>query len=135
MRQHLHSFVLAIALLGGVSLVSAQDARERAPSAATDQKGKLTEEQARAVAQTLQDKPSQTVPPGTKVEVGKKVPDILKLTPMPPEIFAVWPEARDVLYVRLPDRVVLVDPENEFGAQIILDSETTGGPATNNSKQ
>lgn len=123
MRRHPPSFVLAIALLGGVGLVSAQDA-------VTGQKGKLTEEQGRAVARTLQDKPSQTLPPGTKVEVGKKVPEILKLTPMPPEIFAVWPESRDVLYVRLPDRVVLVDPENEFGSQIILDTETTGAPGT-----
>jgi hypothetical protein len=53
---------------------------------------------------------------------------VLKLTRLPPEIFAVVPEAGDV-YVRLPDRVVLVDPDTRITAEIILASATIGVPA------
>jgi hypothetical protein len=134
MRRHFPFVLLAIVSPGSGGTAAAQGTQERALGAAASQQGKLTEEDGRAVARSLQDQPSQTLPPGTEVEIGKKVPVILKLTPMPPEIFAIWPEARDVLYVRLPDRVVLFDPETQTGSQIILDSETTGGPSGSSSK-
>ncbi len=135
MLRHFSFVWLVIVLMGSGGMAAAQNTREPPPGATTSQQGKLTEEQGRAVARSLQKQPAQTLPPGTEVEIGKKVPDTLSLMPMPPEIFAVWPEARDVLYVRLPDRVVLFDPETQTGWQIILDHETTGAAPSDNSEQ
>jgi hypothetical protein len=125
MRQHYRPFVFALAFLGGLGLAVAQNASSQAPGAAF----KLTEEQKRTIAQGLQDKDPQALPPGTQAEVGKKLPEVIKLRPMPPEIYAIVPEAQDVLYVRLPDRVVLLDPVTQISAEIILDRATTGNPA------
>jgi hypothetical protein len=86
----------------------------------------LTDEQKRTIAQGLKDKDPQTLPPGTQAEVGKKLPEVMKLRPMPPEIYAIVPESQDVLYVRLPDRVVLLDPVAQISADIILDRAAAG---------
>lgn len=125
MQQHFRSFAVAFAFLGGLGVAIAQNAPGQAPSVAS----KLTDEQKRTIAQGLKDKDEQTLPPGTQAEIGKKLPEVIKLRPMPPEIYAIVPESQDVLYVRLSDRVVLLDPVTQISADIILDRATTGNPA------
>ncbi|MEA2986869.1 MAG: hypothetical protein QOD94_3123 [Alphaproteobacteria bacterium] len=122
MRQHFRPFAFALAFLCGLGLAVAQNA----PNQATGAVSKLTDEQKRTIAQGLKDKDPQTLPPGTQAEVGKKLPEVMKLRPMPPEIYAIVPESQDVLYVRLPDRVVLLDPVAQISADIILDREAAG---------
>jgi hypothetical protein len=127
MRQYFRPFAFALAFLGGLGFAVAQNAPSQASSAASI----LTEDQKHTVAEALKDKEPQTLPPGTQAEVGKKLPDVIKLRLMPPEVYAIVPEAQDVLYVRLPDRVVLLDPVTQISADIILDRDraTTGSPA------
>ena len=127
MLQKTRPLAYALALLGGLGLAVAQNAPNQAGGTVSN----LTDDQKRTIAEGLKDREPQTLPPGTQAEVGKKLPDVIKLRPMPPEIYAIVPEAQDVLYVRLTDRVVLLDPVAQISADIILDRDraTTGSPA------
>jgi hypothetical protein len=125
MRQHFRAFAFALAFLGGLGLAVAQNVSDKASGTVS----KLTDDQKRTIAQGLKGKEPQTLPPGTQAEVGKKLPEVMKLRPMPPEIYAIVPESQDVLYVRLPDRVVLLDPVTQISADIILDRASNTGNA------
>jgi hypothetical protein len=127
MLQNARPLAYALALLGGLGLAVAQNAPNQASGAVSN----LTDDQKRTIVEGLKDKEPQALPPGTRAEVGKKLPEVIALRPMPPEIYAVVPEAQDVLYVRLPDRVVLLDPVTQISAVILLDRDrtTTGSPA------
>jgi hypothetical protein len=119
--------VLALAFIAGIGPATAQNAPSQPAGAAAGQKSPLTEEQKRAISQALKSEQPQTMPAGTQAQVGKKLPEVMKLRPLPPEVLAVVPDAPDVLYVRLPDRILLLDPHTQITAEIILDSATTSG--------
>jgi hypothetical protein len=36
------------------------------------------------------------------------------------------PEAKGLLFVKLPDRIVLIDPDTKLVTEIVMDSVTTG---------
>ncbi|KRR07330.1 hypothetical protein CQ12_00645 [Bradyrhizobium jicamae] len=40
------------------------------------------------------------------------------------------PETKNLLFVKLPDRIVLIDPDNKLVTQIVMDSATTGSSTT-----
>jgi hypothetical protein len=49
---------------------------------------------------------------------------------MPSNVTNQVPETKNLLFVKLPDRIVLIDPDNKLVTQIVMDSTTTGSSTT-----
>jgi hypothetical protein len=57
---------------------------------------------------------------------------------MPSNVTNQVPETKNLLFVKLPDRIVLIDPDNKLVTQIVTDNtgsstSNTGGSTTNTS--
>ena len=46
--------------------------------------------------------------------------------PMPNNVASDVPATRNLLFVKLPDRVLLIDPDSKAIAEILLAGDTTG---------
>ncbi len=111
---------IAVAILGSVSFAVAQ----RAPG---DQ---LTANQQQTVSQGLMSSPAQSAPPGEQPQVGNKLPDSMSAQSMPSNVTNQVPETKNPLFVKLPDRIVLIDPDNKLVTQIVMDNALTGSSTT-----
>jgi hypothetical protein len=47
--------------------------------------------------------------------------------PMPNNVASDVPETKKLLFIKLPDRVLLIDPDSKAIAEIVLAGDTTGG--------
>ena len=52
---------------------------------------------------------------------------------MPSNVTNQVPETKNLLFVKLPDRIVLIDPDNKLVTQIVTDNTTTGSSTTGSS--
>jgi hypothetical protein len=118
MRQHLRAGATAFALLATISLASAQRGQ------AVDQP--LTQQQQQSVSKGLANQPTDSAPTGYQGEVGAKVPDSMTAHQMPNNVASDVPATRNLLFVKLPDRVLLIDPDSKAIAEILLAGDTTG---------
>jgi hypothetical protein len=123
MHQLIRGGAIAVALLGSVSFAAAQ----RAPG---DVRPDLTANQQQAVSQGLASSPSQPAPSGEQPQVGNKLPDSMSAQSVPSNIIDQVPETMNLLFVKLPDRILLIDPDNKLVTQIVTDSATTGSSTT-----
>jgi hypothetical protein len=135
MDQLIRGGAIAVAILGTVSIAAAQ----QAPGSARPQ---LTSNQQHTVNDGLASSPSQSAPSGAQPHVGDKVPDSMSAQQMPNNVSDQVPQIKNLLFVKLPDRVVLIDPETKLVTEIVMnddDSATagsnTGGSTTNRSNQ
>jgi hypothetical protein len=74
--------------------------------------------------------------PGFNGQVGSKLPDSEKAQPLPSDVQAQVPEAKQLLFVKLPDRIVLIDPDSQAVTEIVMAPVTTGtgtAPTSGNS--
>jgi hypothetical protein len=46
---------------------------------------------------------------------------------MPSDVTNQVPEAKSLLFVKLPDRVLLIDPDTKMVSEIVMDSDSTTG--------
>jgi hypothetical protein len=104
MSQFIRAGVTTLAIFSSVSFAAAQ----RAGTANVD----LTPPQERMVSQGLASSPSQPMPSGVQS--------------MPSPVSDQVPEAKGLLFVKLPDRIVLIDPDTKLVTEIVMDSVTTG---------
>jgi hypothetical protein len=93
-------------------------AAQRAPSS------DLTPTQQRTVSQRLASSPSQAAP-SAQPQVGDKVPDSMTAQQLPGNVTDQVPEAKNLLFVKLPDRVILIDPDSKLVSEIVMDSDST----------
>jgi len=51
---------------------------------------------------------------------------------MPNNVSDQVPEAKQLLFVKLPDRIILIDPDTKLVSEIVMDSDsaTTGSNST-----
>jgi hypothetical protein len=118
MRQHLRAGATAFALLATISLASAQRGQ------GVDQP--LTQQQQQSVSNGLANQPTDSAPTGYQGQVGAKVPDSMTAHPMPNNVASDVPETKNLLFVKLPDRVLLIDPDSKTVSEILLTGDTTG---------
>jgi hypothetical protein len=132
MRTNLRAGTLVLAILGSVGFAAAQNA----PGNAQDNLN-LSQSQGRAVSQGLSSEPSQSAP-GYQGRVGSKPPASLSQQPMPDDVTAQVPETKDYLFVKLPDRILIIDPDSKTVAEVVAGPATTGsspdGAASPNSQ-
>lgn len=136
MQQQLRIGAITLALLGGISLAAAQGASTQEPSqmspssgmsGSTQGKLNLSSSQQQDLQQSLASQPTQSAPASFQAQVGEKIPSSLKAKSLPQTAQTKVPEAKDMVFVKLSDRVLLIDPVNQEIAEIIpLSGSTTG---------
>jgi hypothetical protein len=125
----LASAALALVFLGGALPAAAQTPRDSSTSSqgqAVQEKYKLTPSQEQNMMQTLRNEQTQNSPSGFDGRVGSKVPDSMSMRQLPNEAAAHAPQTKGLLFVRLPDRVLLIDPDEKAVVEIVADRATTG---------
>src|ERR1700716_302133 len=123
MHQLIRGGAIAIAIFGPIGFAAAQ----RTGSAQTE----LTANQQQTVSQGLATTPSPPTPSGEQAQVGKHVPDSMSPQAMPNNVTDQVPETKNLLFVKLPDRILLIDPDNKLVTQIVTDDTTTTGSNVN----
>lgn len=113
MRQQLRASAAVFALLASVSLASAQGGSQLSP------------QQQQSVSKGLANQPNDNAPTGYQGQVGTKTPDSMTAHPMPSNVTSDVPQAKNLLFVKLPDRVLLIDPDSKTIAEILLASDTS----------
>jgi hypothetical protein len=123
MRQVIRACSIAFALLGSIGVAAGQ----RGPGTAQSGQLSLTPTQEENVGKGLASQPTQTPPAGYNAQLGAKAHEQLRAQPLPNNVTAQIPETKDYLFIKLPDRVLLIDPVNEVVAEIVpLSASTTG---------
>ena len=117
MRQPLRAGVIALALLSGIGLTAAQTGSTQST---------LTPQQQQSVHQGLASQPSDTAPSNFQGQVGDKMPNSMTPHAMPNKVATDVPGTKNLLFIKLPDRVLLIDPDSKAIAEILLASDTTG---------
>jgi hypothetical protein len=126
-----HACLITLALFAGTSLAAAQSSQQ----GSQQEKLNLSSAKEQAVTQGLANQPARSVP-GFNGQVGSKLPDSEKAQPLPSDVQAQVPEAKQLLFVKLPDRIVLIDPDSQAVAEIVMAPVTTGtgtAPTSGNS--
>jgi hypothetical protein len=116
MSQLIRAGVITLGIFGSVGFAAAQ----RAPG-----KPELTATQQRTVSQRLANSPAQPAPEDPQPQVGDKVPDSMTAQSLPDNVIDQVPEVKELLYVKLPDRVILIDPDTKLVSEIVLNSDST----------
>jgi hypothetical protein len=125
MPMQLRASACALALLGSVSIAAAQGS----PSGGAQEKLNLSPSQERSVSQGLSREQAQSAP-GYRGDVGSKPPDSLSQRALPGNVTAEVPQTKNYLFIKLPDRILLIDPDSKTVAEIVAAPATTGsGPA------
>ena len=120
MRPSLRAYLSALALVAG-STVWASSA-----AAQGSQQLNLTPSQQQAVTQGLANQPAQQNLQGSSGQVGSKVSPSESAKPLPSDVQAQVPDAKAMLFVKLPDRILLIDPDSRAVAEIVMAPSTTG---------
>jgi hypothetical protein len=126
----LGSAALALLFFGGAVPVAAQspgssDMSSQGQGTARE-KFNLSQSQEKNMMQALRNERTQNPPSGFDGSVGSKVPDSMSTSSLPNEATAQAPQTKGLLFVRLPDRVLLIDPDNKAVVEIVADETTTG---------
>jgi hypothetical protein len=128
MNRFLSAGAVTLAILSSISFAAGQNAPgQNAPTQAPGTvHPDLTQKQERMVSQALATSPSQPAPAGVQPQVGSKLPDSMTAKTLPSDVTDQVPEAKQLLFVKLPDRVVLIDPDTQVVTEIVMDPATTG---------
>jgi hypothetical protein len=114
---------ITVAIFSSIGVAAGQNA----PSPTTGTaRADLTPKQEQMVSQGLATSPSQLAPAGAQPQVGNKVPDSMTAQTLPNNVTDQVPEAKNLLFVKLPDRVLLIDPDSKLVTEIVTDAVTTG---------
>jgi len=126
MRNDLRSYAIAIAVIfmGSVGLAAAQGASDQGQL-------KLSPAQQQDVIKGLASEPAQSSSEAEEATVGTKLPETAKAQPLPGTVTAQVPATDKYMFVKMPDRILLVHPDTGMVAEIITnESSTTGsGPS------
>jgi hypothetical protein len=127
MRRQFHAYATALVLLGGTGFAAAQTPPAN-PSSQTGQQSQLhlDQSQGRAVMDGLRSEQTQPAPSGPQAQIGSQAPETVTPRAMPDDVTAQVPETKNFLFVKLPDRVLIIDPDSKMVAEILLAAETTG---------
>jgi hypothetical protein len=123
MSQLIRAGAITLAIFGSVGFAAAQ--KPPGPD--------LTPTQQRTVSQGLASSPSQSAPTGAQPQVGDKMPDSMAAQQLPSNVTDQVPEVKKLLFVKLPDRVILIDPDSKLVSEIVMDADsaTTGSNSAN----
>jgi hypothetical protein len=125
MRQQLRAGTLVLALFGSGGFAIAQTAPG---STGAQEKFNLSQSHEQMITQGLRSEPSQSAP-GYRGDVGSKLPDSMTSKALPDDVTAQVPATKTYLFVKLSDRILLIDPDTKLVAEIVGGPATTGRPS------
>jgi hypothetical protein len=120
MRTQLRTGAIALVLLGGGFAVA------QTPSGAQQEKLNLSQAKERMVTQGLASEPTQS-PSGYQGQMGSKPPDSMQARALPSSVTDQVPETKNLLFIKMPDRIVLIDPDSKLVAEIVPIGTTGSG--------
>jgi hypothetical protein len=88
----------------------------------------LSQSKEQQVTQELSREAAQSAP-GYQGEVGSKPPASLAQKSLPNDVTDQVPETKSYLFIKLPDRILLIDPDTKEVAEIVGGPMTTGSPS------
>jgi hypothetical protein len=117
MRKSFRACLVTFALIAGIDSAAAQGSQQ--------EKLNLNSAKEQAVTQGLANQPAHTVP-GFNGQIGSKLPSSETAQSLPDNVQAQVPEAKEMLFIKLPDRILLIDPDSQAVAEIVMAPMTTG---------
>ncbi|WFU34339.1 hypothetical protein QA635_07890 [Bradyrhizobium brasilense] len=123
MKRPHFSVTITLALLGSAGFAAAQ----KADTAQAD----LTSSQQQIISQGLRSSPSQSAPGGTQPQDGSKRPKSMNAQGLPNNVTDQVPEVTSLLFVKLPDRIVLINPDTKLVTEIVGEPTTSGSSSEN----
>ncbi len=120
MRRPFHASLITLALIAGLDTAAAQSSQQ--------ERFNLSATKEQAVTQGLANQPVRSLPEFSG-QIGSKPPTSEKAQQLPSDVQAQVPEAKEMLFIKLPDRIVLIDPESQLVAEIVMAPVTTGSGA------
>ena len=144
MRHPLRACMMTLAFLGSTGLALAQAPTTQTPPAqapraqtpavqspssatpSTQNKLQLSQQQKQQIGQALSSEQAQAGAAGAQAQVGSKLPASMTTHPMPGSVTAQVPATKDFHFVKLQDRVLIVDPKDQMIADVIQVPSTTG---------
>src|SRR5258708_12605408 len=124
MRMLLRAGTLALTLVGGIGLAVGQN---EPGGAGGQEKLNLSQSKEQMVSQGLKGETAQSSS-GYQGEIGSKPPSSLTQKQLPDDVTAQVPETKSYLFIKLPDRVLLIDPDTKTVAEILGAPPTTAPP-------
>jgi hypothetical protein len=128
MRQQLCAGAIALVFFGSINLSDAQsdqNANQSTGQNAMPSQGSasgnasLSPTQGRSITQGLSAERPQSAPSGFDAQVGTKLPDSMAPKSLPSDVTAQVPQAQGYLFVKMPDRVLLIDPDSKTVVEIV----------------
>jgi hypothetical protein len=138
MRQQLRQCLMTVAILGCTTVVATAQAPTQRPATpgaqtpstsapSTEHKLNLTQQQKQMITQGLMGQQADlSSSGGPQVQVGARLPNTMLTHPMPSNVTAQVPDTKNFEFVKLSDKILLVDPANKVIAEIVPLSSTTG---------
>jgi hypothetical protein len=137
MRQYLLLWVTIASLSAVCGLATAQNTQlqNTQQNAPRDQAQtfQLNPEQKQSVDEGLDNQRMQSSESGSNAQVGMKAPGDAVGQKMPNNVAERVPQTERYLFIKLPDRVLLIDPESDTVAEIIPHPFISGAPSTTGS--
>ncbi|WP_426437390.1 hypothetical protein [Bradyrhizobium genosp. P] len=133
MNRLFYSCALSLVILGSAAAAEAQNANDAAQN--DNAHPNLNPAQQQMVSTGLASTPSQPAPSGAQPQVGDKVPDSMTAQSMPHNVAEQVPEAKQLFFVKLPDRILLIDPDTKLVSEIVTEPTTTGSTAGSPDRQ
>ena len=130
MRSDLRSYAIAIAVIfmGSVGLAAAQGMSDQGQL-------KLSPAQQQDVMKGLASEPAQASTGAEEATVGTKLPETVKAQPLPAGVTAQVPTTDKYMFVKMPDRILLIHPDTGAVAEIITNESSTTGSGSSESDQ
>jgi hypothetical protein len=122
MPQQLRLCLIAFSFLTSAGIAFAQNPD---PGSANGELN-LSQQKKQAIDQGLANEPTQSSADAQQAQVGSKVPRTVTTHPMPPSVTQQVPETKNHFFVKLPDRVLVIAPDDQMIAEIIPHPATTG---------
>jgi hypothetical protein len=139
MRQQFRQGLITFAILGCTTVMAAaqaptQQAPTQTPGAQTPSSGapagehklNLTQQQKQTIMQGLMGQQAESSSSSPQIQVGARLPNTMLPHPMPNNVTTQVPETKNFEFVKLSDKILLVDPANKMIAEIVPLSATTG---------
>jgi hypothetical protein len=135
MRLPFRTSLIAIALVAGIDItatgIGTAVAQSSQPSS-QQEKFNFNSAKEQAVTQGLANEPARSVP-GYSGQVGSKLPSSDIARRLPSDVQAQVPEVKEMLFVKLTDRILLIDPDTQIVAEIVMAPVTSGSGSSSSS--
>lgn len=141
MARRLGAAALALVLAGGISYAAGQGINANGPSisgqgsAQQQQPPNLTQGQEHSITDGLRSQQAQSNQSGYQGQLGSKVPDSMPAQQLPDNVTSQVPKVKGYYFVKLPDGVLLLDPDTKTVVEIVPASQTTGASPGANDTQ